>query len=74
MDPQVAHWMQMALQILAPSGVVMWSVKVALNGTRDRVKEIHDDVKATRCDVKELREDYHTLKGRIFLLEEHETR
>lgn len=67
-------WLQIALQILAPSGVVMWSVKVALNGTHQRVKEIHEDVKETRDDIKELREVYHNLSGRIFLLESEDAK
>lgn len=69
-DP--AFWTQLALSIIGPGGAAAVAVKVVLNGTKERVKEIASDVKDTREGVQHLREIYHNHEARIHVLEKSE--
>lgn len=74
-------WAIEAFQLLAPSGAVIWAVKYALNGTRQRIVDVHGDVRELKNEVKEIRgelrdlsEDNRNVHGRLWLIEERAKR
>ena len=63
-------WVQVLVQVLAPGGIAAIAVKAVLNGTKERVKEIHEDVKGLKENVIEVRDYHHLLTARMYILEE----
>jgi hypothetical protein len=53
-----------AALVFGPGGAAWIGVKVALNGTREKVREIHDTLEDVRDDVTTLKVDVARLKER----------
>lgn len=58
-----------AVAVFGSGGAAWVGVKHSLNGTKERVKEIAEDVKETRQGVQELRDKFHNHEARIVVLE-----
>ena len=56
-------------QILAPGGIAAIEVKAVLNGTKERVKTIHDSVEKIENKMDRLDEKFDLVDKRVVALE-----
>ena len=57
-------WQLLAL-VLGPSGAAWVGVKMALNGTREQVKDLKGDIKALSKDVRDNRDHIIRLREHL---------